>query len=340
MRKIIFNLRNFSFNLGLSISISLFLFQTTKSWIDEGTHAAIISWLFPVLIMISTNMLYFYVYFIFVTKHYELHSFENDPYKKFVDGVILYAKKLYHDKRDPALLRLRNNASLTLHVLGFHSERIQLGMWALESAQYLEDRISTISILIDDLGWAKYLVNDMACIENINKAIEYSATFPPDVDEPQKSLLVAKAHRHLGVINSTINSEFEEKHFGFAEQNLLTIKDMDIKEFENNMAHINYARSLAIAGSLGINVEGKIRNNDNDAQDKIKNGLRLLRMAKEKFKKLGDQGRYAKSMVLEMRLLEAAENSNELNLIRPLCERAIAASVWSRPQGRTFITGR
>ena len=285
-------------------------------------------------------MIYLYIYFIVVSKRYELKASENDPFKKFVDGVISYAKTLYNDKRDPALLRLRNNSSLTLHVLGFHPERIQLGIWALEAAQYVEDRIAIISILIDDLGWAKYLVNDMACVENINKAIEFAATLPPDLNEPQKSLLVAKAHRHLGVINSTVNGAFEEKHFNFAEQNLQNIKNIAKNECDNDMAHIKYAKSLAIASSLGVNVEGKIRSNDSDAQDKIKTALNLLRIAKEEFKKLGDQGRYAKSMVLEIRLLEAIDNLNELNLIRPLCERAVAASVWSRPQGRTFITGR
>jgi len=340
LEKIEFNLRNFSFNLGLSLSISLFLFQTTQTWFDEGTHGAIVRWIFPSLNLVCANMLYFYIYFFIVSKKYELHSSENDPYKKFAEGVISYGKTLYRDKRDPALLRLRNNSSLTLHVLGFHSERIQLGSWALEAAQYVEDRIAIISILIDDLGWAKYLVNDMACIENINKAIEYSTTFPPDVNEPQKSLLVAKAHRHLGVINSTVNGKFEDEHFNFAEQNLLKIKNIARKEFNNNMVHIKYAKALAMVSSLGVNIEGKVRNNDSDAQDAIKKALKMVRIAKEEFKKLGDQGRYAKSMVLEVRLLEATDNINELNLIKPLCERAVAASVWSRPQGRTFITGR
>jgi len=275
-----------------------------------------------------------------VSKKHEFQTNDNDPHKKFANGVISYGETLYRDKRDPALLRLRNNSSLTLHVLGFHSERIKLGNWALEAAQYVEDRIAIMSILIDDLGWAKYLVNDMACIENINKAIEFSATFPPGVDEPQKSLLTAKAHRHLGVINSTVKGEFEDKHFELAEQTLFKIQDVAKEACANNMAHIKYARALAVASSLGVNVKGKIRSNDSVAQEEIRKALNMVRIAKEEFKKLGDQGRYAKSMVLEVRLLEAMDSSNELDLMKPLCERAVAASVWSRPQGRMFITGR
>jgi hypothetical protein len=340
VKRIEFNLRNFAFNLGLSISISLFLFQTTQSWFNEGIHGGIVRWIFPSLNLLCANMLYFYIYFFIISKKYEFEPTDNDPYKKFADGVISYGQILHRDKRDPALLRLRNNSSLTLHVLGFHSERIQLGNWALEAAQFVEDRIAIMSILIDDLGWAKYLVNDMACIENINKAIEFSATFSPGIDEPKKSLLTAKAHRHLGVINSTVNSKFEDKHFDLAEKNLHSIKDIAKEAFDNDMAHIKYARALAVASSLGVNVEGKIRSNDSTAQNEIKEALNMLRVAKEEFKRLGDQGRHTKSMVLEVRFLEATDNLNELNLIKPLCERAVSASVWSRPQGRTFITGR
>ena len=108
MKVIEFRLRNFAFNLGLSISISLFLFQTAKSWIDEGTHGALVSWLFPLVILLSANMLYFYIYFVLLSKKHDIQEAQDDPYKEFVDGVISYARKLYADKRDPALLRLRN----------------------------------------------------------------------------------------------------------------------------------------------------------------------------------------------------------------------------------------
>jgi hypothetical protein len=340
MRSIEFNLKNFSFNLGLSISISIFFFHISQRWIDEGTHGPLIRWILPSMVLSLTIMLYLYIYFLMSSKTYNIAQSDTDPYRRFADGVLSYAEILYKEKRDPALLRLRNNSSLTLHVLGFHHERIQLGHWALEAAQYVDDRIAIMSILIDDLGWAKYLVNDMACTENIKRAIDYGATFPPEAEEPTKSFLIAKAQRHLGVIYSTINRKYEDKYFTLAEQTLLHVSDLARDACANDLAHIKYARALAVASSLGVNVEGQVRVNDRIARENLGSALNMARTAKEEFKKLGDQGRYAKSMVLELRILEAIDNPNEVELLKPLCERAVSASVWARPQGRTFITGK
>ncbi len=325
-------------NLGIPLVIFIFTFQSAQSWIDEGSHGNAMRWLFPGAASLSIFLLYV-VCFLFLRLLRVQSAKTIDASRQLVDGIIAYADQLHDEKRDPALLRLRNNMSLTLHVLGFHEERVKLGGWALEAAQFSGDRLAIISILIDDLGWAKYLLGDPGCRDNIRKGIEYAQS-SPSTDDLKRRLLEAKAHRHLGVIASSEDHIFARNEFEVADRILLSVKKLAPREAEIELTHIKHAKALAAASYLGINQSGKIRPGDKDAEKLIKEALNWIRDAKEGFRALSDQGRYAKSLVLEVRLLEAANDEYQAKLLAPVRDRAMSASVWSRPDAHIFISGR
>jgi hypothetical protein len=72
----------------------------------------------------------------------------------------------------------------------------------------------------------------------------------------------------------------------------------------------------------------------------LRQALGLVREAKAGFLTEGDQRRYAKSLVLEVRILEDLREDAEALQVSRLRDRAVSASVWSRPSGAAFITGR
>ncbi|TKA11965.1 hypothetical protein FCI23_09135 [Actinacidiphila oryziradicis] len=130
------------------------MFQTTQVWMDEGSHTTALRWIFPsapaaMVMLLGATLLIGYLLL-----RGQPASAARDPYRQYADGIIAMGKVLHEERRDPALLRLRVNSSLTLHIWGFHHERVVLGTWALESAQFTDDRLTEASVLIDDLGWA------------------------------------------------------------------------------------------------------------------------------------------------------------------------------------------
>jgi hypothetical protein len=264
----------------------------------------------------------------------------SDPYHAFVEGILSYAEVLHKQQRDPALLRLRDNESLTLHVLGFHQERVKLGTWALESAQFVNDQLAVMSILIDDLGWANYLLGREDAVFNIEKAIRFGEQLPDSLGEPRKTLLLAKAYRHLSVINTARLLILQTEGFSRATELLTKVGVSTSHDVRVDLAHVTHAEALAIAAILNVNVSGSLRRTDSEGIALLEQALSLVREAKEGFSAAQDQGRFAKSLVLEVRLLEALQDDNGAQQLIPLRDRAVASSVWARPAGAAFITGR
>ena len=323
-------------------ALAIFTFQTAQSWIDENAKHASNRWALPITaaatVCALTLALYF-AYLAFIAKASPREPVP-DAYKRYADGVVAYGQALHAEKRDPAMLRLRENSSLTLHVLGFHRERVRIGQWALEAAQFVNDDLAILSILIDDLGWANYLLSSDDGAANIEKAIRFGEQLPGDPLEPKRSLLIAKAFRHLGVMNTARTNELQRQDFTSARKLLQRIQPEAEREASTDIAHVDYAEALAIATVLEVNSSGAVRRTDAEGMVSLYEGIELVRKARAGFRTLGDQGRYAKSLVLEVRLLEAAHESNEAAQLIPLRDRAVAASVWARPAGRAFITGR
>lgn len=325
---------------GIALTLAIFTFQTSQSWIAQDKRITKFAWLLPstlALLVLAIVAIPFLVYWAFRTKNERQPT---DPYQLFVNGVIAYGSTLHSERRDPALLRLRESTTLTLHVLGFHEERTVLGNWALEAAQFVDDKLAVISILIDDLGWANYLLGKDITITNIEKAIRYAEQLPADFGDPQKTLLLAKAHRHLGVIKTDHTGQLQGTEFETATKLLTAMRDKSPHQVQVDLAHVAHAQALAIASMLGVNINGTIRKSDADGLQLLLHALELVREAREGFQAAHDQGRYAKSLVLEVRLLEALQDTHEAKQLMPLRDRAVAASVWARPAGAAFITGK
>ncbi|MGC4857150.1 hypothetical protein ACLQ24_28215 [Micromonospora sp. DT4] len=329
-----------TFMIGTALGLATFAFQTTQEWVDEGGHDHAFRWLLPSVVAVMVIAVSAVIEVVYLLTRQQVAPDPLDAYHQYSTGIIAYGKILHTQQRDPALLRLRENASLTLHVLGFHEQRVQLGEWALESAQFVDDKLAIISILIDDLGWANYLLNRSVAVVNIERAIRYGDQLPTGFGEPRRSLLLAKAHRHLGVIRMNRDDKHSQESFDRAHQLLVGVAAEAPHEVRVDLAHVDYARALAIATMVGVNTGGTVQPSDVHGTAALREALDLVRQAKEGFQAESDQGRYAKSLVLEIRILRALHEDAEADHLASLRDRAVAASVWARPAGAAFITGR
>jgi hypothetical protein len=323
---------------GVVVTVALFAFQTAQVWSDDQHNMRAVRWVLPSTVGIAVICLLAMLYLIYWLLRSPVQT--GDPYRMFAAGILAYGRVLHDQRRDTALLRLRHDVGLTLHVLGFHSERAVLGEWALESAQFTDDKLEIVSILIDELGWNNYLLGKAEAALNIEKAIRLADRLPAGVGEPRRSLLVAKAYRHLGVITTQRWGSFQSDKFETSEKILLNVQHQAPHEVSVELAHLSHAEAIAIATMLEVNVVGKIRKSDAVANDLLRKALRLTRDGRRGFQDAGDQGRFAKSLVLEVRILEAIHEEREAAQLIPLRDRAIAASEWVRPAGAAFITGK
>lgn len=324
-----------------TLALATFGFQTAQVWAAESSDRRGLRWVFPVSISVAVLFLGAAAYLGYWVIRSTARITHMDPYLRYAYGILAYGELLHRENRDPALLRLRHSSSLTLHVLGFHSERVLLGTWALESAQFLDDSLSTMEVLMDDLGWGNYLLgkSDVATA-NIRKAIEYGHRMSADVGGPRRSLLLAKAYRHLGVIETAKADRVYDAGFRNSRTLLEEIRMVAPAEVSIDLAHVDHAEALAIVSMLRLNRAGSLRRGDEAGEAHLRKALNLARRARDQFYVGGDQGRFAKSLVLEVRILEAVHENAEAAQLALLRDRAVAASVWARPSGAVFITGR
>jgi hypothetical protein len=153
-------------------------------------------------------------------------------------------------------------------------------------------------------------------------------------------LLLAKAYRHLGVIDTATKGALSESNFENAKLLLKGIRHDVPVEVQSDNAHIAHAEALAIVSMLGVNQSGALRRGDVAGEEALRKGLKLVREARDGFKSVGDQGRFAKSLVLEVRILEALNETIEAKQVSLVRDRVVAGSVWARPDGAAYITGR
>jgi hypothetical protein len=65
-----------------------------------------------------------------------------------------------------------------------------------------------------------------------------------------------------------------------------------------------------------------------------------VRLGLDGFRRAGDQGRIAKSLVLEVQILHRLNEHDEAKALEAVRDRALNKSVWARPAGRKYIAGR
>lgn len=318
------------------LAVAMFVFEIAQSWLDIGIDKALLRWILPLSVAGVTTLLLAFL-LLFVNFRRRPHAME--PAEALAHSILEYANQLHREGRDQALVTLRNHFSITLHILGFHKIRVNLGELALQSATILENNLIKVQVLIDDLGWANYLLgNRKIAIANIARGVEIARAAKDDKSD-EILLWEAKGLRHLALITCLEDRAGAESRLDKAEELLRGIKRHDLTEVSRDLAQIYHARALVRAMVLGVHKEGRLRKGDDDGLNEVKEALRLVRQSAQIFQNIGDRDRYTKALFLEVRLLEAMGAETEALEARALRDRTLASSEWLRPEGTQTLTG-
>lgn len=324
----------------ISLAVSFFIFQISQSWVDTGIDYSTLRWLLP--ICISGFFLYLLIFQIHL-KNYKKTGEVIPPADRLSSSILEYGEQLYAEGRDKALVNLRNNFSETLHILGFHEARTKLGEISLQSATILASKLIKSQILVDDLGWANYLLgNKEIAVQNINRGVQIANTARCSVQgesQVELGLIEAKGLRHLSIITEKDSIDDANKYLNDALLVLQSLKRGDLREVKRDIGQIHHARAFVAAMNLNVHREGVVRLGDQTAIGIIDKALLELRKASEIFHDIGDLDRYTKALFLDVRLLEAKGATMEAKEISALRDRTLAASEWIRPEGTKTITG-
>lgn len=326
---------------GLTIGVVFFVFQVIQSWVDVGIDKSALRWIFP--LALSLNIFGFTgLYLLILNLSNRKQQINISPAEKLANAVLEYGKQLNIDGRDRVLVNLRNSLSETLHILGFHDIRTQLGEIAICSATILNDEVAKAEILIDDLGWANYLLNNREIsIQNIERgmSIANKSKAQNSLNYARLSLCEAKGLRHLAIITNDVDFKVAREILNKAFIILKSLPDQTLYEVKRDIAQIYHAEALVIAMSLGIHKAGCLRKGDVEGFARTDEALSYLREASSIFKEISDLSRYVKALFLEVRLLEAKGATTEAMEISALRDRTLAASEWVRPEGLNRLTG-
>jgi hypothetical protein len=326
--------------VGFILAIAFFIFQVSQSWVDNGINASILRWVLPSALSITIISLFASLFFILNSKNKEELI---PPAKGLALAIIEYGLQLHADGRDRALVNLRNNFSITLHILGFHKIRTQLGEIAIQSATIMRDNAAKAEIFVDDLGWANYLLDRNAiAIKNIERGVEI-ASISKSLDQEdfiRLSLCEAKGLRHLAIITNEDDPKGARTKLNKALNILKSLEDQSVPEVKRDIAQIHHARALITAMSFDIHKSGTLRQGDVEGVNLVNEALEQVRRASSIFKDIGDLDRYVKALFLEVRLLESKGAKTEAMEVSALCNRTLASSEWVRLEGTQTLTGK
>ncbi|KAB7745581.1 hypothetical protein GA707_06645 [Nostocoides sp. F2B08] len=273
---------------------------------------------------------------------------EEGEAQAFAHAVLAHARRLHRDHRHTALLRLRGDESLRLHVLGRHEERRELGDLALQSAGALNRDLDKAAILIDDLGWANYLLGDtQTALANMAKGTSIAenvrrTTRVGHPDYQDASILEARGIRHQAVIGAAGNNGPIDRWISDLDnaQKLLTNDDWQHENIiRQEIAQIHHSRAFATVSYLGVNRSGTISPTDTEGRSRAAGALESLRKAEKIFRKLSDDSRLPKVYLLRTRVLEALGDSIDAKASKALAEQSLRASPWAEPDGIQSILG-
>lgn len=258
---------------------------------------------------------------------------QGSPQEQLPVAIVKYARLLADESKDSALISLRNSFSPTLHLLGLHKYRYQLGALAINSANILRDNVTKVEILVDDLGWARYLQSEFReeGLKSIARGVEEAKTIDANLEGEALErcrLAHAKGLRHLAV--AAASSEFT-KALGLleeAEKVLSGLEGFYHHTIVRDKAQLAHAKALIIAKYLRIEVEGYIRSGDAEGLSLCNDAIRSNGEALDKFEKLREIDRYVKSCYLQARLLHATFRTEEGDEMQALASRALSKSEW------------
>ncbi len=329
-----------AFQIGIVLSIGCFIFQIIQSAaISRMLSSSFIIWTIPLIMGITFTMCCWAFFSIENSKKLGKSESEH-PAQQLASAILVYALQLANDGRDVALIKLRNKFTDTLHIMGFHNSRVKLGEIALKASVLIKDYETKVDILIDDLGWAYFLLDkEEIAKQNIIRGINISKKLIKETgDKSQKlHLSQAKGYRHLACISR--DAEKSNSYLQDAQDLLESILDQTI-EVRRDIAQIHHAKALTVAMSLNIHKSGKIRLKSQNLLDAVQEALENVRQSAFIFREIGDLDRYTKSLFLEVRLLEATDENTEAVEVAALRDRTLAASEWILSIGTDTITGK
>lgn len=270
------------------------------------------------------------------------------PIPDFPTALLAYAERLRAEGRNRAVLRLRRDESLTLHILGRHKERIRLGQLALGAAAVLDRDIDRAAILVDDLGWANFLTNDhQTAIDNITRGVNvanaYRESLEVNSDEIVGATIVqARGSRHLVLIEAAEGSKDINQvlpRLTDADALLQQLVPATAPEIRRERAQLDHAYALAIAMHLRINKDGYVSPTDATGRAFVAEALVRLQKAVLVFDQIDDEARLAKSLLLKVRLLTATGDTIAASEAQAKANAAVEHSAWIEEGGIQNILG-
>src|SRR5579859_7490131 len=276
-------LRSLAWNgtqVGVVLAVGFFVFQIMQSWVDAGMSRSHERWILPLSSGLLAAVIFASVFLIINMRN---HKVQTSPVESLALSILEYGRQLHMEGRDQALVNLRNHFSLTLHILGFHYIRTQLGELALQSAAIIRDTETKCEILVDDLGWTNHLLGHTdTAIKNIERGIQVArdTKLSKSINAVRLSLCEAKGLRHLAVAMynkasiQEANSRLDE-----ALQVLLSLPKQSMLEVKRDIGQIHHARALIVAMVCNIHKSGTVRDGDVEGLKDINTALTHLRQA-------------------------------------------------------------
>lgn len=325
--------------IGILLTLAFSVFQVTQSWVDAGISKPLLRWVFPLGLGLGTLAIGSALLLVVNANTRK----ENVPSPEYLASAILaYGQELSIEGRDQALIKLRNNFSATLHILGFHTIRTKLGELALKSASIVYDDTTKAEILVDDIGWANYLQgNEGIAVKNIERGVSIAAKskLTNQKNQIRLALCEAKGLRHIANIIAKVDLNLSTQKLDEALHILESQSNNEILEVRRDIAEINFGKALVIATSLGIHKSGKLRPGDRDGFLLVSQALIDVRAAESIFQEIGDIERYVKALFLEVRLLEAMGEDTEAKEVAALRDRTLTSSEWIRSEESKTLKG-
>ena len=199
----------------------------------------------------------------------------SDEQATFVRALTRYVAFLVRQGKMKTVLEIRESMSHLLHLLGENGTRFQVGEFALMAAVASNSTLDRAQILIDDLGWAAFLLKDHSTArENIQDGIRIANSHQTSniSDLIEARLTSAKGYRHLAMMAE--DEKVGHQYLTQAEQVIqgLNTTGPNVDHFKDaitrDKAQIDHARATIIARSLGILESGTISIDDRESSDR------------------------------------------------------------------------
>lgn len=111
----------------------------------------------------------------------------------------------YSDEKYGEVITFGKALGRALYISACYQTRIEVGELVKNAAEHRNDKILTVKVLLDDLGWTKFLCGDISAKDDINAAIEIATDI-------KYYWGICKGYRHLLAIEISIWNNPNEAH--------------------------------------------------------------------------------------------------------------------------------